>query len=56
MTQRSQWMRRLDELDNRIAAVQQWGALLTAMEEERRAILANLNGEVHGELATGGKE
>lgn len=32
-------IKRLRELDARIAAVQQWGAALTALEEERRGIL-----------------
>lgn len=33
---------RLAEIDDKIAATKQWGALLTALNEERRAILKNL--------------
>lgn len=43
MTERERLKARLAELDERIAAVEQWGALLTALDEERRAVLAALN-------------
>jgi hypothetical protein len=45
MTQREKLEARLKELDAKIAAHPHWGAVLTAMEEERRGILAALNGE-----------
>jgi len=43
MKSRHDLMDRLKELDDRITAVEQWGAALTAMEEERRSILRALN-------------
>jgi hypothetical protein len=36
------WLDRLVDIDKRIAAVKQWGALLTALNEERQGILREM--------------
>lgn len=35
-------VRRLQELELRIARVEKWGAVLTALDEERRSLLMSL--------------
>jgi hypothetical protein len=44
MSQRRRLRARLRELDAMIAAQSQWGAVLTALHEERKGILAALIG------------
>jgi len=41
---RQQMIERLAELEEKIRDAPQWGALLTALSEERKALEANLKG------------
>lgn len=43
---REQIQARIRELDERIAGAKQWGALLTALDEERRGLQAQLSREL----------
>lgn len=42
MTNRNKLLRRLDAIDEKVRSAKCWGAMLTALEEERQAIARQL--------------